>query len=83
MLENFKFHNESFIMPTDAFDPFRESWFECSSCREPLFEKCFVSDIPRSCPHCGVALNKIICDKEAFHMFYKMGEIVDSNKSTK
>ena len=38
-MENFKYKNKSFIMPMSAFDPFMPSWFVCSSCRNPLFEK--------------------------------------------
>lgn len=56
-MENFKYNNESFIMP--SFDPFRTSWFECSSCRNPLFEKQIMSKIPHICPHCGVHLENI------------------------
>lgn len=42
-MENFKYNNKSFIMPMSAFDQFRTSWFECSSCRNPLFEKQIMS----------------------------------------
>lgn len=69
-----------FIMPTAAFDSFRTSWFECSSCRNPLFEKQIMSKIPHICPHCGVHLENIICDEQAFHILYKTGKIVNVNK---
>lgn len=72
-MENFKYNNESFIMP--SFDPFRTSWFECSSCRNPLFEKQIMSKIPHICPHCGVHLENIICDEQVFHILYKTGEM--------
>lgn len=62
-MENFKYNNKSFIMPMSAFDPFMTSWFECSSCRNPLFEKQIMSKIPHICPHCGVHLENIICDE--------------------
>lgn len=77
-MENFKYNNESFIMP--SFDPFRTSWFECSSCRNPLFEKQIMSKIPHICPHCGVHLENIICDEQVFHILYKTGKIVNVNK---
>ena len=79
-MENFKYNNKSFIMPTAAFDPFRTSWFECSSCRNPLFEKQIMSKIPHICPHCGVHLENIICDEQVFHILYKTGKIVNVNK---
>lgn len=79
-MENFKYNNKSFIMPTSAFDPFRTSWFECSSCRNPLFEKQIMSKIHHICPHCGVHLENIICDEQAFHILYKTGKIVNVNK---
>ena len=80
MLENFQYQGEAFIMPTEAYDKFRDSWFECSACRNPLFEKHIISKIPRECPHCGVLLNKIICDEQSFYVLYKVGEIVNINK---
>lgn len=76
-MENFKYNNESFIMP--SFDPFRTSWFECSSCRNPLFEKQIMSKIPHICPHCGVHLENIICDEQVFHILYKTGNIVSQD----
>lgn len=79
-MENFKYNNKSFIMPMSAFDPFRTSWFECSSCRNPLFEKQIMSKIPHICPHCGVYLENIICDEQVFHILYKTGKIVNVNK---
>ena len=79
-MENFKYNNKSFIMPTSAFDPFMTSWFECSSCRNPLFEKQIMSKIPHICPHCGVHLEYIICDEQVFHILYKTGKIVNVNK---
>lgn len=79
-MENFKYKNKSFIMPMSAFDPFRTSWFECSSCRNPLFEKQIMSKIPHICHHCGVHLENIICDEQAFHILYKTGKIVNVNK---
>lgn len=79
-MENFKCNNKAFIMPTGVFDPFRTSWFECSSCRNPLFEKQIMSKIPHICPHCGVSLENIICDEQAFRILYKIGEIVNVNK---
>lgn len=79
-MENFKYNNKSFIMPTSAFDPFMPSWFECSSCRNPLFEKQIMSKIPHICPHCGVHLENIICDEQVFHILYKTGKIVNVNK---
>lgn len=79
-MENFKYNNKSFIMPMSAFDPFMTSWFECSSCRNPLFEKQIMSKIPHICPHCGVHLENIICDEQAFDILYKTGKIVNVNK---
>lgn len=79
-MENFKYNNKSFIMPMSAFDPFRTSWFECSSCGNPLFEKQIMSKIPHICPHCGVHLENIICDEQVFHILYKTGKIVNVNK---
>lgn len=79
-MENFKYNNKSFIMPMSAFEPFRTSWFECSSCRNPLFEKQIMSKIPHICPHCGVYLENIICDEQVFHILYKTGKIVNVNK---
>lgn len=79
-MENFKYNNKSFIMPMSAFDPFRTSWFECSSCGNPLFEKQIMSKIPHICPHCGVHLENIICEEQAFHILYKTGKIVNVNK---
>lgn len=70
-MQNFKYNNKSFIMPMSAFDPFRTSWFECSSCGNPLFEKQIMSKIPHICPHCGVHLENIICEEQAFHILYK------------
>lgn len=50
-------------MPT--FDPFRESWLECSNCRKLLFEKHTINEIPQQCPHCRVDLKYIITDLTA------------------
>lgn len=78
-MENFKYKNK-FIMPMSAFDPFMPSWFVCSSCQNPLFEKQIMSKIPHICPHCGVHLENIICDEHAFDILYKTGKIVNVNK---
>ena len=60
-------------MPT--FDPFRESWLECSNCRKLLFEKHSINEIPQRCPYCGVDLKYIIIDKSATKVRIDAGEI--------
>ena len=74
-MTKYLYKGKSFIMPSGLFDPFRDSWYECSNCHEFLFEKHCVSKIPKRCPRCDEKLKYIIVDVKAAKIFLEKGEI--------
>lgn len=77
--KSYAYRNMAFIMPMSSSEPFAASWFECSFCRNTLFEKQAMSKIPHTCPHCGASLENIVCDETAFQVLLKEGEIVNTD----
>ena len=74
-MSKYLYKGKPFIMPSGLFDPFRESWYECSSCHEVLFETHCMSKIPKRCPKCDERLKYIILDIKAAKVLLNEDEI--------
>ena len=75
-MKSYTYKGMAFLYPTEVFDPFHKG-MECSMCRKMVCDDKDRLKIMFHCPHCGVEIGRILCNKEEVKQMFDTGKITE------